>query len=255
MSRRSGPVLDSRQSAPFAALDLDELALFLDLDGTLVELVSDPADAEVGAGTIAMLRSLEQRLGGALAIVSGRPIAEVDRVLRPLQLTVVGLHGLEWRERGQGANLQAIAARLEPARTVLGWALAGRPRLWLEDKGATLAVHFREAPGEGPYVAQLVDAVVARLGPEFECVSGAFVKEIRPRACNKGTAVRRLMGMGAFAGRIPAFVGDDVTDLDAFREVEALGGRTISVGDRIRGQHRLADPNDVFRWLSRLVQA
>ncbi len=97
--------------------------------------------------------------------------------------------------------------------------------------------------------------MVARLGPEFECVSGAFVKEIRPRACNKGTAVRRLMGMGAFAGRIPAFVGDDVTDLDAFREVEALGGRTISVGDRIRGQHRLADPSDVFRWLSRLVQA
>jgi trehalose 6-phosphate phosphatase len=148
---------------------------------------------------------------------------------------------IERRSRGR-VSWKHGALAWSPARTTLGWALAGRPRLRLEDKGATIAVHFREAPGEEMYVQQLLDALAARLGSDFEVLDGSLVKELRSKAGDKGEAVRRFMGARPFIGRMPVYVGDDTTDLDGFRVVESLGGVTIAVGERIAGQYRLRSP-------------
>lgn len=239
--------------APDSDVLPDDIALFLDLDGTLVELAPDPASVQLSQRVVAVLRKLETRLDGAIAVVSGRPREQLNRMLGALKLPRVGLHGLDREEIARSGELEAWRARLEPARTTLGWALAGRPRLRLEDKGATIAVHFREAPGEEMYVQQLLDALAARLGSDFEVLDGSLVKELRSKAGDKGEAVRRFMGARPFIGRMPVYVGDDTTDLDGFRVVESLGGVTIAVGERIAGQYRLRSPAAVQTWLEALA--
>ncbi|UCG72237.1 MAG: trehalose-phosphatase [Chromatiales bacterium] len=228
------------------------IALFLDFDGTLVEIAPRPGDVVVGDSLRALLESLHVALGGALAVVSGRRLSDLLAHLAPLRVPATGSHGLEYQLR-PGHSQSTTDARLpECAWRELEAFVAAHPALLLEHKGHGAAVHFRQAP-------ELADAVAATLGtlrdrdaPDFMLQAGKMVWELRPQGITKATAIERFMATPPFAGRLPVFVGDDVTDEDGFRAVNALGGWAIYVGedagDTVAGM-ALPDVTAVHRWL------
>ncbi|GGH09502.1 trehalose 6-phosphate phosphatase [Alsobacter metallidurans] len=218
--------------APAGGPDADGFALFLDFDGTLVDLAPRPQDVVVAAGLGQTLERLRDRCGGALALVSGRPIAVLDEFLAPHVFDAAGLHGVETRHAGRllagaGADdpgLRDVAERLS--------AFAKRhPGLLLEDKGRSVALHWRLAPElEDEAVAQ-AGAAMERLGPGWRIQTGKSVLEILPAFASKAGAVRAFLDMDPFRGRRPVFVGDDVTDEHGFQAVLELGGLAIRIGD------------------------
>jgi trehalose 6-phosphate phosphatase len=236
-------------------LAVDDAGLFLDIDGTLVEFAEDPDAIRLATSLIVDLGHLSGRLRGALALVSGRPIAQVDALFAPLRLPVAGLHGFERRDADGRVYRRAMGTQLDSARAALRSAVGAVPGLRLEDKGFALAMHFRGARQQAARVAELVDSILPMLEPDFERLDGDCVIEIKPSTHNKGSAVMGYMREAPFSGRLPVFVGDDVTDADAFAAVRRLGGTSIAVGERVVGQHHLADPAAVRRWIHDLVEA
>jgi trehalose 6-phosphate phosphatase len=236
------------QTAPPAALDW---CLFLDVDGTLIDLTDTPYDARVSDSLKTLLQQVSERLGGALALVSGRSIEYLDQLFAPLRLPASGLHGVE-RRRASGAMQGASFkdSQLDPARTALALLVASHPGTLLEDKGRTLAVHFRMAPQFEPAVREAVTAIAASLGTHYHVQSGNMLLEIKPRGFSKGGAIKAFMQEPPFSGRKPVFLGDDLTDLDGFKAVETHGGWSIAVGDRVTAQYRLDDPAAVYTWLA-----
>ncbi len=232
-------------------LQPDLSALFLDFDGTLVDIAPRPDAVVVPAGLPALLARLSDRLGGALAIVSGRPIAEIDAFLAPASLPAAGLHGLEIRagtavERlPTPASLQAVRAGLLAAPAAAG--------LRIEDKGASIALHFRETPERAEAVLALA-AELTRHHPDLAVLHGKMVVEVKPKAASKASALVRLMSGPPFAGRRPVFVGDDVTDEDGMRAALQAGGDAVKIGpgDTLAPQ-RLDDPAALRAWIARFA--
>lgn len=225
-------------------------ALFLDFDGTLLALQDDPASVRADAALLSILRARERRLGGALAIVSGRALATVDACLAPERFAAAGLHGLERRGFSGNTNVVHVdRARLREVARRLGSAMEEMPMTLLEDKGASLALHWRRAPAQREALHCLALAGLEDLGPDFRLLDGNCVFELVPRAASKGHAVEAFLREAPFHGRHPLFVGDDRTDLDGFAAVRAAGGIAIAVGDRIQGDYRLADAAAVRAWL------
>jgi trehalose 6-phosphate phosphatase len=206
-------------------------ALFLDFDGTLVDIALRPEAVRVDAVLPARLAAVRARLDGALAVVSGRPIADIDRLLAPLRLTAAGVHGLEVRADPDGvvATAEAATGALAAVRAVL--AAAGLPGagVQVEDKRVAVAVHYRNAPERGAMVQALLADVVA-LNPALHLVNGKMVVEVKPRGVDKGTALMNFLARPPFLHRVPVMIGDDVTDEDAFRAALSAGGRAIKVG-------------------------
>lgn len=227
-------------------------ALFLDFDGTLAPIAARPQDVRVPAWVLPTLQSLSHRLQGALAIVSGRPIDQIDAFLAPLRLAAAGAHGAEWRDAAGRVERRRAAP---PARVVdCARALTARhDGLLLELKPSGLSLHYRARP---ELEALCRDEMVATLAAEatdaaaWEWLHGHFVFELKQRSVSKGLAVRSLLAQPGFAGRQPVFVGDDVTDEDGISEVQAAGGFGVRVGaGATRARYRLADPEAVGRWL------
>lgn len=242
------------RSAP-PALRADA-ALFLDVDGTLLDLTNDPAATRADAHMVALLSEIAERLHGALALVSGRSIARLDDLFAPLRLAVAGQHGIE--RRGADGRLQAgppIDARLEAARLELEALTRTLPGLRLEDKGRSLALHFRQTPQWQTEAQAAVSSLVRRLGPEYHVQPGSMVFEIKARGHTKGTAIAAFCAEPPFVGRTPVFLGDDLTDLDGFNWVDAHGGLSVAVGDRVQARWHLPDPRAVRDWLQGLVAA
>jgi len=208
---------------------LRDAALFLDVDGTLVDFAPTPDAVAVAPGLADRIERLRAK-HGAVAFVSGRPIAQIDSLFVPLRLPAAGIHGLE-RRRADGTML-----RTDPSGTLAGLKapLAGLAEthegVLLEDKGLTLAVHYRLAPDRGPFVREAVAALVAPLDAELRVLDGNMVVEIKPRSADKGKAVAAFMTETPFAGRTAFYFGDDVTDEDAFAAVNALDGVSVLVG-------------------------
>ncbi len=201
----------------------------------------------------ALLRSLSARLGGALALVSGRSLAQLDRLLGD-DWPAAGLHGLERRDgRGQVRRSDIEPQRLAAARALLANLGEQAPGLLLEDKGVALAMHYRNAPERADEVRASIERAAADLGEEFHVQPGAQVLELKPRSATKATAIESFMHEPPFAGRRPVFVGDDFTDLDGFAAVEAHGGLTIAVGPRIKGMLNLPGPDALLRLLEEVV--
>lgn len=224
--------------------------LFLDVDGTLIEFTDSPFDPQAGEDLKRLLRAVSDRLGGALALVSGRSIETLDVLFDPLRLPAAGLHGLELRvASGAIENLGLPGGRLDRARTALRRLVDSHPGTLLEDKDRTIALHFRRVPGIGRVLQGAVEAIVAELGPDYEIQGGDLVLEIKPRGIDKGEAVKAFLREAPFRGRKPVYVGDDLTDLHAFRVVEAHGGIAVAVGNRIAGTWHLEDPAAVRAWL------
>jgi trehalose 6-phosphate phosphatase len=236
------------------ALDLGRVALFLDYDGTLVGIAPTPAEARPGPEVLELLGRLERRLDGALAIVSGRGVADIDQMLTPLRLTVAGLHGLELRPRGAEAPVAAKGeALLAPARSAMAELTARFPGTLVEDKRLSLALHYRLAPDAAEAVDRLAERLAAESEGALRLQRGKMVVELLPAGRDKGRAIADLLALSDFAGRVPVFVGDDVTDEAGFHAVNERGGLSVRVGPPARAtaaQHRLADIVFLQAWLN-----
>jgi len=231
----------------------DDWALFLDIDGTLLEIAPIPAAVFVPERAIRVLASLHPRLHGAIAIVTGRRIADLDALFAPLRLPAAGVHGAERRDAAGHVTAPDRGERLAPARRLLAAWQAEHPGTVLEDKGASLALHYRATPDwEAAARRALVEALAA-VGPEFHIQEGKKVLELKPYAAGKGSAIEAFMDEPPFRGRCPVFIGDDLTDEDGFDAVNRLGGHSIAVGfDRpTRARWRLRDEQEVLSWLER----
>jgi trehalose 6-phosphate phosphatase len=241
------------KDGPPPPLDPSRHALFLDFDGSLVDFALTPDEIVVKPETIALLGDLLRVLGGALAIVTGRRIADVDRHIVPLRLPVSGVHGLEFRSRPEEVKRKPVSEELAEARRRLGEVVRANDRIYVEDKGGALALHFRAHPDQRLRAQSLARSVVEELDT-LDVVGGHSVFEIRQRDITKANAVRRFMRRPPFARRIPVFVGDDVTDEDGIREAIAEGGFGVKIGrGETAAEFRLADSQAVHAWLSRLI--
>lgn len=229
-----------------------EWALFLDVDGSLLDFAARPDAVEVPAGLVPALSHLAEALDGALALVSGRPLDQLDALFAPLRLPGAGLHGLQVRDDAQG-GLPAVDAPaefahvLERARGIV----ERYPGALVEDKGCTLAFHWRNAPdAAAPFHALAQEALA--LMPHYRPQPGQQVLELRPDGFDKGGAIRELMTRPAFAGRVPVFIGDDLTDEHGFIAVNALQGISVLVGDRAPSDahYRVDSPQALREWLS-----
>ena len=230
-------------------------ALFLDFDGTLVEIASAPDRVQVEAQLPELLGALARRLGGAVAVVSGRPIEELARLLHPFAGGLAGLHGLERRAPDGRLTRPAAAASLVRARTLLADFAAVRPGVLLEDKGAGLALHFRGAPSTATACREAARRAAALVGEGMALIEGKMVVELRPREADKGRTIATFLAEPPFRGRQPVFVGDDRTDEDGFTMVNRLGGISVCVGARADtvASYRIPSVVDVLDWLAALA--
>jgi trehalose 6-phosphate phosphatase len=227
------------QSPPPPSLDW---CLFLDVDGTLIELTDTPSQTSADPQIKSLLREAAERLGGAVALISGRKIATLDELFAPLKLPSAGLHGVERRKMDgsiQGASF--VDSQLERARVALKALVEAHPGTLFEDKERTIAVHFRMAPQFADAMRDAVIDIAKPLGSNYHIQGGKMLYEIKPRGFSKATAIQAFMKESPFCGRRPVFIGDDLTDRDGFSMVEAHGGLSIAVGDHVKGRYYLPD--------------
>jgi len=241
-----------RRMPPFAA----DWAFFLDIDGTLLEFAARPQEVRVGTELLDLLERLRAATGGALALVSGRPVRDIDRLFAPLELPAAGLHGTERRSANGSMRRHA------PPLDNLGRGAAAIVRLTaehsglvFENKGMALALHYRLAPALRTLAEREMRAIAAGLGDAFELQTGKFVVEIKPSGKDKGSAIGEFAAEPPFAGRRPVFIGDDLTDEPGFAVVNRIGGHTVKVGPGItRARWHLFDAAAVRRWLASYVE-
>jgi trehalose 6-phosphate phosphatase len=233
-------------------------SLFLDVDGTLLDIAPAPELVVVPAELSATLSQLADLLGGALALVSGRPIAQLDRLFAPLRLPGAGEHGAEMRLAADHeiiagpppAVLAQLVAQLTAATTAM-------PGVRIERKRAGVVVHYRQAPEQAALLRGLVDAAVADHVAEVQVMPGKMVLEVKERIYSKGQAVIALMQRSPFVGRRPLFLGDDASDRDGFAAARRFGGCGVAVGPDHADAADWAFPSPaaVRAWLVRLVAA
>ncbi len=238
----------------FAALDLASSALLLDVDGTLIDIGPSPFEVHVPDALCRSLERLHERTGGALALVSGRPIRDIDKLFSPLKLPAVGGHGAEMRLDG-GRIIAGVKTLPEKLRKRLALAATPGSGVVPEDKGYSFALHFRQTPQQEPRLRALVDRVRAEFPSEaMEVLLGKAMVEIKRSGISKGEAVRELMTRAPFAGRVPVFIGDDITDETVFALLPAIGGKGFSVGRQFDGLAGIfATPDEVRDALGRLA--
>jgi len=238
------------------AAHLAESAILLDIDGTLLDLAPTPREVWVPPGLTTTLRTLHQRTAGALALVSGRSINDIDLIFAPDIFPAIGGHGAEMRV---SADAEAEMTRAPPIDKELKRRLATiaklSPGILLEDKGYSLALHYRLAPHAENAIYEAVSLIRADLpNAPIEVLPGKCVCEIKQAGFDKASGVRELMSRAPFSGRRPIFVGDDVTDESVFATMPELGGIAFSVGRRAQGVAGHFDkPRDVRAWLARLI--
>jgi trehalose 6-phosphate phosphatase len=226
-------------------------AWFFDVDGTLAHIADTPESVRIDTAMRRLIQDIVANAGGAVALISGRSIADVDTLFPGVRLPVAGQHGAERRDAA-GALVGNIAASrdLVRIRDELSTIARRHPGLRVEDKGLAIAVHYRRAPQLAGYVHRTVRAIQARAGNAIQMQIGKRVVELLPAGIDKGTAVQHFMQELPFRGRTPVFVGDDVTDEHAFAIVNALGGYSVKVGPgATSARWRLADVNAVREWL------
>lgn len=226
-------------------------AWFLDVDGTLIPIAPTPSAIMVPQELPTLLRRLAAAHGGAVALVSGRTLDNLQQLVAPYDPPAAGLHGLEWRDgAGMVGRLEAPPG-LDDIRLRLGLEAEQFPGLLLEDKGRALALHFRQAPHLADHVRRTAEAVILD-HPDYCLMAGKMVLEIRPKGADKGSAVTAFMRVPPFAGRCPVFVGDDITDEDGFAAVNRLGGLSVLVGAlrETQARFRLDDVEACCAWLA-----
>jgi trehalose 6-phosphate phosphatase len=229
-----------------------ERALFLDFDGTLVDIAERPDAVALHPDLPEILSRLRDRLGGALAIISGRPVSFLDRRFAPFRFDAAGLHGIEYRigdtflpcRPDRHPHLRRMVERLKDA-------LANHPGVLLEDKGCSAAIHWRLAPDEAGFARKLAQSAAEQLGPDYRIQFGKAVAEILPAASGKGRVIESFLSQPPYAGRQPVFIGDDLTDEHGFETVNVRGGLSVRVGEGATvARCRLGTPDEVRYCLS-----
>jgi trehalose 6-phosphate phosphatase len=230
---------------------LDETAVFLDIDGTLLGFEPRPDDVVADEPLRDLLRQLQEKAGGALALVSGRTIADIDRIVSPMVLPAAGTHGAELRF-ADGRREQVDSTILEDVRAAAEPFVAERPGLMLENKGASIALHYRNAPEREADIADFLRRVVTR--DDLMVQHGKMVAEVKSRSCDKGRAIERLLATPPFLGRRPLFIGDDLTDEHGFEVANRRGGSSVKVGEGdTAAQYRVAAWQDVRGLLNHFI--
>jgi len=242
------------QRRGFPAVDLARDALLLDIDGTIIDIAPTPDAVVVPESLELNLGRVREKLDGALALITGRMLAAADELFAPLTFAAVGCHGAEVRT-APGGKIEQVARPLSAVEKA-AFAEAGKfdPRIRIEDKHYTLAIHYRRVPELENELFGYVNGTLQRLGADLEMVLGKAVIELKPPGVTKGTGVEHLMAVAPFAGRRPVFFGDDTTDEDAFAELPKLKGIGVSVGRLLPGADRCVPaPKDVRNWLAQLA--
>ncbi len=222
-----------------------DAALLLDLDGTLLDIAASPEAVAVPPGLPDLLRRLRARLGDALAVVTGRPVTQIEELLGDAPFAIAGEHGGALRLAPGGA-----LRRVDLPEMPSGWldaaaeVVAAHPGTRLEAKARGFVLHYRQAPDAGPALLLAAQEIVGALAAEYVFLPAHMAWEIKPRGADKGTAVAELLGAPPFLGRVPVYVGDDVTDEDGMRVAREHGGLGLRV-DAVFG-----DPAGVRRWLA-----
>jgi trehalose 6-phosphate phosphatase len=226
-------------------------ALFLDVDGTLLDLAETPTAVVVPDGLLTALMRASKALGGALALVSGRAISDIDGLFHPLRFPAAGIHGFELRPTS-GPPRRVAPLMTPEQRTTLAMAGLGLDGVIVEDKVGAVAFHYRLAPDVREVLARRIEAVLEHEHlRDFDMRPGKMLWEVRRNGIDKGKAVEALMANAPFAGRTPVFVGDDETDLDGFAGARRLGGFALPVRDLTPGPG-FAGPDEVRAWLAAL---
>jgi trehalose 6-phosphate phosphatase len=243
---------DERLEVPFQAppsLDLPGTSLFLDLDGTLADIAETPGEVIPVARRTRVLRALARALDGRLAVLSGRGIDEIDRILEGAVASVAGLHGLDRRRADGRLDSTPPHSALPDARECLARLAKAERGLLLEDKGTSIALHYRLRPEAGLAVIDCARRLARQTGLILQ--EGHMVAELRTPGPDKGEALAAFMAETPFKGGKPVMVGDDLTDEDAFAAAIALGGEAILVGQprRSRSRWRLEGPSALLDWL------
>jgi trehalose 6-phosphate phosphatase len=231
--------------------------LFLDVDGTLLEIAATPDAVQVEASLQDLLNRLRTVLGGAVALISGRPIVSLDRLFGPHRWAAAGVHGLERRDsQGRWHSQNGFdVATVAQARDRLRQLAERLPGTILEDKGLSVALHYRQVPQLESQIHSEIRAILRALGGRLVLLEGRMVVELRLAGANKADAIREFLGEAPFKGRRPIFIGDDLTDETALEEVQRVGGLSIAVGDRVRAMLQVACPRDVRVFLEELAVA
>lgn len=242
-------------ATPVLELDMHDVCILLDVDGTILDIAPTPREVSVAPSLRRTLERLWNRTAGALAFVSGRPLGELDLIFSPLQLPAIGGHGAELRTTAgtRPGQPRIPALDFDLKRKFAEIAKAG-PGIIVEDKGYSLALHYRLAPDKENFVRGAAAAICAQVRESpIELLPGKSMLEIKQAGFNKASAVRDLMMYPPFAGRRPIFIGDDVTDEDVFTIMPEFDGIGISVGRKLSGvTHCFERPVHVRRWLDQI---
>ena len=232
-------------------------ALFLDLDGTVLDFADAPGGVVVSERVRDLLGRLHAVTGGAIAFVSGRTMDDLDHLLAPHKFAVAAVHGLELRDgEGRITRAEVDSERLVEIGQSLDRFVRQNPETLLEHKGASLALHYRKRPELEEAAIALVEETLAELGSNLQVLRGNKVIEIKPEGGNKGSAIARFMKDPPFNDRTPVFIGDDATDEDGFRTVNALGGVSVKVNSgESAAATRLPDVDAVLHWLEALLSS
>lgn len=211
--------------------DFDRWALFLDIDGTLIDLAATPDGIVVPPDLPANLEAVSKKLGGALALVTGRALPYADRLFEPYRFPIAGLHGAERRMSDGTVDRVTVTPEFESLKARLTAETAGWDGVLIEDKGAAIGAHYRQAPERQADLEVLMERAAAYAGSDFTLQRGKMVIEIRPARASKGGALRSFLEEPRFAGRLPVAIGDDLTDEAMFKVANALDGLSIRIGD------------------------
>jgi len=243
-------------AAPLPIRKLDECAILLDVDGTILDLAPTPPQVWVPPSLRQAIGRLSERTGGAVALVSGRSLDELDLLFSPLQLPAVGGHGAELRpQAGRGHDYRRAVPLDAALKRKFAKVAELDPGILLEDKDYSLALHFRLAPDLEDRVKAAVERICAELTPApIEILHGKSVLEIKQRGFTKGSGVRELMRHPPFLDRHPIFIGDDVTDESVFEIIPEFDGLAFSVGRRVAGVNgHFEEPEAVRGWLAQMA--
>lgn len=243
--------------APPAAGADDGWALFLDVDGTLLDFADRPGDVEVDPRLRSDLVCMRARLHGALALLSGRPLSQLDGLFDWQGHAAAGLHGAELRMPDGSERFLGDVERFARVRALAAARVAAIPGVLLEDKQRALALHFRQAPDARTTIQQIAESLLREAGDAYVLQHGDHVIELKPAAADKGRALAALMAAPPFHGRRPWMLGDDLTDEDAFRRVNAMDGVSVIVGARrpTAARAALASPAAARAWLHAFIPA
>jgi trehalose 6-phosphate phosphatase len=230
-----------------------EWAYFFDIDGTLVDFAVSPAGVRLDPQLRRLLGRLYRSTGGAVALISGRSIADIDRLLHGVRLPVAGQHGIERRDASGLVTRRAFPSeKVAWVRQQLADAVTRHRGLLLEDKGLSLALHYRRIPKLGGFAHRLVRSLHAQIGAEYCVQAGKCVVEMKPAGRHKGIAVLEFMQEKPFRRRTPVFIGDDVSDEYGFATVNGLDGYSVKIGPgRTVARWRLQNVQAVRVWLER----